>query len=119
MKNLITLNIAILMLLTGCNTPPSRIAPLYQSSDQYEHHDCKKLNRTLNQLDATISAQRSQLQTDATIDTGIVAGSLIFLPLGLIALAATGNSDLRNEYAKNLGKQSALRETIESKGCEG
>lgn len=36
----------------------------------------------------------------------------------LVALAATGNGDLKNEYARNLGKQAARRYAIETKDCE-
>ncbi|WP_244072167.1 hypothetical protein [Nitrosomonas sp. PY1] len=72
----------------------------------------------MSNLDTTISAQKNQLQSDANMDAGIVAGSLILLPVGLFALAATGNGDLKNEYAKNLGKQLALREVIEEKECD-
>ncbi|GKS69227.1 hypothetical protein W03_12310 [Nitrosomonas sp. PY1] len=91
---------------------------MHQSSNQYTNYDCKKLSKTLSNLDTTISAQKNQLQSDANMDAGIVAGSLILLPVGLFALAATGNGDLKNEYAKNLGKQLALREVIEEKECD-
>jgi len=104
--------------LVACNAPPSRIAPVYQSTDQYEKHDCRKLTRQLSQIDTIILAQKSQLQSDANIDTGIVAGSILLLPLGLFALEATGNGDLKNEYAQNLGKQAALRQTIDAKSCD-
>ena len=105
-------------ILAACNTPPSRIAPVYQNNNKYASLDCKRLTKQLSQLDTIISAQKSQLQTDANIDTGIVAGSLILAPIALVALAATGNGDLKNEYARNLGKQAALRDAIEAKDCE-
>lgn len=104
--------------IIACNTPPSKIAPIYQGGDPYEKYDCKRLSRQLSQLSMTISAQASQLQSDANMDKGIVAGSIIFLPLGLFALAATGNGDLKNHYAQNLGKQEAIKNSMEAKDCE-
>lgn len=118
MKVIVFYVLATSIVISGCNTPPSRIAPIHQSSNQYANYDCKKLSKTLSHLDTTISAQKSQLQSDANMDAGIVAGSLILLPVGLFALAATGNGNLKNEYAKNLGKQSALKEVIEEKECD-
>ncbi len=104
--------------LIACKAPPSKITPIYQSSDQYEKHDCKRLSRQLSQLNMTISTQASQLQSDANMDKGIVAGSIILLPIGLFALAATGNGDLKNNYAQNLGKQEAIKHAIDEKDCE-
>lgn len=112
-------NIAIIVamcLLGGCNTPPSRIAPLPYNGNIAS--DCKKIERIISSLESTVSTQRAQLQQDANIDTGIVAGSLIFMPIALVALAATGNDELKNEYRTNLGKLNAAK-NAHSENCDG
>lgn len=116
MKELIPL-IAAVVALQGCNTPPSRIAANHHNGTVYERYDCKKLMRELSSVDSILSAQRSQLQSDANTDTAIVAGSLLLLPVGLVGLAFTGNGDLKSHYADNLGKQTALRHQIDEKEC--
>lgn len=104
--------------IAACNTPPSRISAIYHGSDSYEKLDCKKLGKQLAQIDTLVNAQRYQLQSDANMDMGIVAGSLILLPVGLFALAATGNGTLKADYANNLGKQAALKQVIDGKECD-
>lgn len=104
--------------IAACNTPPSRIAATYQNSDSYEKLDCKRLGKQLAQVDTLVNAQRYQLQSDANVDMGIVAGSIALLPLGLFALAATGNGTLKADYANNLGKQAALKQVIDGKDCD-
>ena len=104
--------------LAACNTPPSRIAATYHGSETYEKLDCKRLGKQLGQLDTLIAAQRYQLQSDANLDMGIVAGSLILVPIGLFALAATGNGTLKHDFANNLGKQTALKQAMEEKECD-
>lgn len=106
------------VILSACNTPPSNIAPVYHGSEAYEKYDCRRLGRQLSQIDTIVSTQKSQLQSDANMDKGIVAGSILLLPLGLFALAATGNGDLKDQYAQNLGKQAALRQAIDTNECE-
>ena len=116
MKNILPAILAIAV-FQGCNTPPSRIAANHHSGTIYERYDCKKLLRELSSLDSIVAAQRSQLQTDANMDTAIVAGSLILVPVGLVGLAFTGNGDLKSQYADNLGKQAALKHQIDEKEC--
>lgn len=106
------------LILSACNTPPHRIAPIPVANESYSQQDCKKLQQQLTQLDSIIATQRNQLQVDSNIDMAIVASSLVIFPLGLMALAATGNADLKNQYAQNLGKQTALKEALNSQSCE-
>lgn len=112
-------NIAIVLamcLIGGCNTPPARIAPLPYNGSMAT--DCKKIERLIGSLELVVSTQRAQLQQDANIDTGIVAGALLFMPLALVALAATGNDELKNEYRINLGKLNAAKQ-VYSESCDG
>lgn len=111
----ISSSIIVILFLVSCNTPPSRIAAKQHNGNLPS--DCKVLLRQSQQIDNIISTQRSQLQTDANMDAAIVAGSIVLLPVGLFALAATGNGDLKEQYAQNLGKKQAIDNKIEDANC--
>lgn len=108
MKTIICLT--ALSLLTACNTPPSRITPDY--SNVKITSDCARAEKELRRVDATLSTQRNQLETDANIDRGIVAGSIALMPIALVSLAFTGNKELQAEYARNLAKQETLQDLL-------
>lgn len=102
--------ITALSLLTACNTPPSRITPDY--SNLKVTSDCARAEKELKRLDSILSTQRQQLETDANIDRGIVAGSVALMPIALISLAFTGNKELQAEYARNLAKKETLEDLL-------
>lgn len=110
--------IAIVILTTACNTPPGRIAPAYQTTTAKETGmSCKQLQNLKHTIDSQIVAERSELDQAANIDRGIVGGSIILLPIGLIGLAFTGTGDLPRQYSENLGKQRSIQELLIDKGC--
>lgn len=108
MKTLIC--ITALSMLTACNTPPSRITPDYNNVKITS--DCKRAEKELQRVESALSSQRSQLETDANIDRGIVAGSIALMPIALVSLAFTGNKELQAEYARNLAKQETLQDLL-------
>jgi hypothetical protein len=113
MKQLITKKIIIalaVITLSACNTAPHRITPIYAST--IKQSTCGQLEKERARLERIVQSQRAQLETDANIDKGIVAGSVLFMPIALIALAATGNKELQQSYAKNLGTLEQIEEKL-------
>lgn len=118
MKTKLTLSIIMITLLSACNTPLSRIPPTHVIPTQKElGMTCEQLMKYKISIDSRIVSDRATLDSAAMTDTGLVAASVILLPVGLIGLAFTGTGDLATRYSEDVGKQRAIQELLIDKGC--
>jgi hypothetical protein len=112
---MVAVTLAATMSLTACTTPPSSIAPKYVDPKLYSNASCDDLTAAYRRVDSDLTATTSAQQANASTDTAVVAASVLLLPVGLIALAAT--TDRKDQIAELKGKHEALTDAMIAKKC--
>lgn len=104
-----------LTILTGCATPPEKVAASYVSPNTYASYNCKAIiserNRVVSKVDELTGVQKKKSSNDAA---AMGVGMILFWP-ALFALGA--GSDVEPQLATMKGHYDALTAAGTQKNC--
>ena len=104
-----------IIVLAGCASKSSEIAPSYVSPVGYQSYTCEQLGQeaqTVSRRAATASGQQDKIRNDDTVKTTV--GVIIFWPL---LLFNKGDGQQAVELANLKGQMQAIQEESVKKNC--
>lgn len=114
MKNVVT-TLAVAVLLAGCATSPSNVAPTYVSPVVYQGFSCQQLAEEAQRVSSRASQAAGIQREKATRDTvAMTAAIVVFWPALFLVGGDQGNAA---ELANLRGQMQAIEEASRAKGC--
>jgi hypothetical protein len=109
--------LASTLIISGCATSSSDIAPAYVSPLQYQSYDCEQLTAETQRIQGRVTQVGGRLDQAASNDKTITgAGIILFWP-ALFFLGGTKQQEA--DYARLKGEYDAIQQAAIQKKCAG
>ena len=110
-----TVALTMSVILAGCATSPSNVAPTYVSPVVYQNFSCQQLAEEAQRVSSRAAQASGVQQQNATRDTvAMTAAIVVFWPALFLVGGDKGNAA---ELANLRGQMQAIEEVSRAKGC--
>ena len=114
-KTLSEVNLAAVILLSGCSSPPEQISASYVSPIHYQSFNCDQLSAEISRINEQVIEVSAMQQADVSQDAVATSvGMVVFWP----ALFFFAGSDHADELARLKGEYEAITTVAVEKQCD-